>query len=546
MLVGASIAPPVTVQVTDGTGAVLPGAQVSLTLLTGTGGAVPGGVSLSGAAPALTDAAGNATFAGLSVNQPGSYALLATATVPGAAGVVTSAPFTVSAATAFATVTISDTSSVFTGGLLPVTVTTVPVGLATSVTYNGSPTQPTAIGAYNVVANVTAPGYAGSATAVKVIASTLAAGGPGGGAYPASGALSCGPGVFANGLRAAVDGGVNAGFGSIGYALTSGQLLCGDGNHPAKFGGGTTPNADLVCPAGQNMVGIEGGVAFPFGPAPVVGGFAPRCQLPTGGAILAAGAALPSAGSSPFVLDCPAGSAVTGVVGGQGAVVDSVALVCATVPGPPPTPTITSFSPAAQVSPGQMLTINGTNLPASSLTDVVFNQGGPDIPAQYMWGASPTRAVVRLPSTLTVGAPTTVRVKNPADTLSTAAVPLNITVTPGTPVLSGVWASCAGGAITSITPGTPFAISGQGIDTSNGVIVWTPIGVVGVPSITQNFLSSTGGPGGEVCSYPTTPSAPGSNIGAPALTPGNWLVTIRYNGIYGTSADSNGVLITVP
>jgi hypothetical protein len=46
--------------------------------------------------------------------------------------------------------------------------------------------------------------------------------------------------------------------------------------------------------------------------------------------------------------------------------------------------------------------------------------------------------------------------------------------------------------------------------------------------------------------YPTTPLTPGSNIGAPALTPGNWLVTIRYNGIYGTSADSNGIVITVP
>ena len=45
---------------------------------------------------------------------------------------------------------------------------------------------------------------------------------------------------------------------------------------------------------------------------------------------------------------------------------------------------------------------------------------------------------------------------------------------------------------------------------------------------------------------PTTPTAPGSNIGAPALTSGNWLVTIRHQGIFGTSADSNGIVITVP
>ncbi len=541
VLVGASIAPPVTVQVTDGTGAVLPGAQVSLTLLTGAGGAVPGGVSLSGAAPVLTDAAGNATFVGLSVNQPGSYALLATATVPGAVGVVTSAPFTVSPATALATVTITDTSSVFTGSPLPVTVTTGPVPLATSVTYDGSPTAPSAIGAYLVQATVTTPGYTGTASAVKLIASTPAGGGPGGGPI----VRSC-------------TGGFATGFGTnnfSSYGLLNAQLECETGGPTLRFvlDNSNAMNQASVCGPGQVMVGFHGLASLSDVTAgPFIKSLGARCQDRTG---LGAIATIPAVGiaGDPFgPFDCPAGQAVVGVVGGAGAVLDSVALVCGALPV---VPTITSVSPAAQVSPFQMLTINGTSLPASSLNDVVFNQGGPDVPAQFMWSSSPTRAIVRLPPTLAVGVPTTVRLKNPADTVSTAAVPLNIAVTPGTPVLSAVLNQCgpAGTAISTVVPAGPLAIAGEGIDTSGTSIVFTNTtsGVV----LTQSFLATTAGPTGTVCSYEVVlgpPAAPGgpptiTAVGAPAgLTSGTWNVQIRttISGI--PSALSNGIVITVP
>ncbi|MCC6988194.1 MAG: hypothetical protein IT181_04310, partial [Acidobacteria bacterium] len=536
---GATIAPPVSVRVYDNAGAPLPGVLVSVTLEN-----APLGAVLSGTTTAAADVNGIATFSGLSVNVAGTgLGLRASATSPGVVAAGSSAPFDVVQPTTPALVDITNYSAIVDGSPKAVTVTTTPAGLATAVTYTASPAPPSAVGAYLVQATVTEPAYIGAAAAVQTIASTFSVGGKGGGPFPLSGALGCQPGVFATGMRPST---------TPYYGLLGTQVLCGDGNHPPRVSG-PVPNAwgqtyseaDATCAPGEIVVGLHGQIAAPFG-FPVVATMGPRCQSPLGGAITdvpALGA--PSAGT-PYSLTCNPGEAMTGIVGGIGEVMDGVALVCAAVPGPPPTPTITSFSPAAQVSPFQMLTINGTNLPATSLNEVVFNQGGPDIPAQYMWSGSPTRAIVRLPSTLAIGALTTVRLKNPADTVSTAAVPLNITVTPGTPVLSGVWASCAGGPITSIIPGAPFAISGQGIDTSNTTIVWTRIGVVGAPALTQSFLSTTAGPGGEVCSYPTTPTAPGSNIGAPALTSGNWLVTIRHQGIFGTSADSNGIVITVP
>ena len=330
--VGAAITPPVSVRVTDNSGAVVPGVQVALTLLTSAGLPLPGGVTLTGATPVLADAGGIATFAALSVNQPGTYVLRATATAPGLVGAADSASFPVSTTTIPAQVFISNTSSVFNNGEQSVSVSTNPEALATTVTYNGSETPPTAIGAYNVVATVTAPGYAGSATAVKIIASTPAAGGSGGGAYPPTGALGCGPGVFANGVRAAVTGSPNEDFGDINYALTSGQLLCSNGVHPGQFGGTTTPNLDLTCDPGLVMVGIFGTTGGPT--YNVVTSVGARCQSTAGGDTTPTATA-PTSGVPSFAIDCPAGQAVTGVVGGQGAVVDSIALVCAPVPPPP-------------------------------------------------------------------------------------------------------------------------------------------------------------------------------------------------------------------
>ncbi len=312
---GVPITPTVSVRAYDDAEHALSGVEITLTLV------APGGALLSGNV-AVTDVGGIATFPDLTVSAAGAgYTLVATAT--GFDGSRVSESFNVaSGGPLTATVSFVGLGAIYDGSPKGVSATTAPFGLGTSVTYNGSPTAPSAIGAYAVLGTVTEPGYVGSASATHLIASTIQAGGFGGGPY---GPLYCGPGVFANGISAAVDGSPNEAFGYIGYALTSGRLVCSDGNHPVKFGGGTTPNADLSCPSGEVMVGIFGTTGGPgFNVVTSVGA---RCQLPSGGAINEVGP-LPGGGTPFGPIDCPAGQAVTGVVGGQGAVVDSIALVC--------------------------------------------------------------------------------------------------------------------------------------------------------------------------------------------------------------------------
>ena len=79
---------------------------------------------------------------------------------------------------------------------------------------------------------------------------------------------------------------------------------------------------------------------------PVVSSIGPRCQLPNGGTVTQVGA-LPGGGVPFGPFDCPLGRAVTGVVGGQGTVVDSIALVCGAVP------TIASVAPVAPWRPAR-------------------------------------------------------------------------------------------------------------------------------------------------------------------------------------------------
>lgn len=63
-----------------------------------------------------------------------------------------------------ATVSLSRLTQTVDGSPKPVQVTTVPAGLATTVTYNGSATVPSALGSYAVVATVDDSNYSGSAS----------------------------------------------------------------------------------------------------------------------------------------------------------------------------------------------------------------------------------------------------------------------------------------------------------------------------------------------------------------------------------------------
>ncbi len=461
----------------------------------------------------------------------GSYAVVATVTAPGYVGTASDTLVISGGAPIVASIAITSASAVFDGFAKPVSVVTAPVpGLSYAATYDGSPIVPSAIGAYLVSATITDPGYTPAATsAIHKIASTLAAGGNGGTPY----ARYCGAGVFANGF----------GVSPPNNSLWSAQLLCSDAAHPATFGNTdtppfNTPDTVLACPAGEIMVGaraIYGEVAG-FGTGDFMIAVAPRCQLPTGGAItepFAPAPGTPGGVSQNVVLDCPASQGVAGVLGGAGSIVDSLALVCS------PVVAIASVSPAGNVSGSQMLTINGVNLPATAnVNTVVFNQGGGDIATQYVWGANATRVITRLPG-LTSGLPTTVRLRNEAGTVSTAAFPIVITNGPGTPVLLSVLSGCgAGTPITSITANGAFAIDGEGIDTSGTTIVWT-LDQAPFTQFLQTGLASSAGPTGGVCSFPVT--------GAPAgLTPGNWRVEI-YTTVGGfPSALSNGIVVTVP
>jgi hypothetical protein len=461
-------------------------------------------------------AGGTASFA---TAAPVGWFVTATATDAGGNTTEFSGCTVVSATGTPVTVVLGNFSAVYDGSAKAVTVATAPVaGLSVDVTYAGSPTEPTAIGAYAVVATVTEPGYTGSASATLKIASTLAAGGGGGGPYE----RYCGPGVFANGFRAAVTGSPNEAFGGINYALTSGQLLCGDGNHPAKFGGGTTPNSDMTCPVGEVMVGMFGTTGGPG--YDVVTSIGPRCQLPTGGAVTQVGPA--PGGGTPFEIDCPAGQAVVAVVGGQGAVVDSIALVCSAIP--PPGPAITSVLPST-VAAFQYITLEGVSLPASGQNDVLFSQGGPEFASDYIWSAGSTRVIARVPTgVLAVGA-ATVRLKNPAGTITTNAVPITIDSVPGAPVLHAVYNSCSGGsATTTLNAGQQFMIEAAGTGSAGTEFSWTD----GVLTIPGSSSSTSGGPTGRVGTCATLPGG---------VTAGSWTLSIRsYTGAWST-----GTTITI-
>lgn len=75
--------------------------------------------------------------------------------------------FSVTAATA--TVTLGSLSATYDGSPKSATATTSPVGLSVAFTYDGSATAPTVPGTYAVVATITDPAYAGSATGTLTI-----------------------------------------------------------------------------------------------------------------------------------------------------------------------------------------------------------------------------------------------------------------------------------------------------------------------------------------------------------------------------------------
>ena len=96
----------------------------------------------------------------------GSYTVVGTISDPNYYGGATN---TLVIAPAAATVTLGNLSQIYDGTAKPVSVTTTPVNLAVSVTYNGSASVPINAGSYNVIAVVTDANYRGTNTATGQI-----------------------------------------------------------------------------------------------------------------------------------------------------------------------------------------------------------------------------------------------------------------------------------------------------------------------------------------------------------------------------------------
>ncbi len=95
--------------------------------------------------------------------QTGSYAVEASVTEPGFVGSA-SAAFMIEPAAA--DLLFDQLIQLFTGDPLAPVITTVPVGLNVTVTYNGSAAAPVAVGDYAVVVQIDEPNYTGSETVV--------------------------------------------------------------------------------------------------------------------------------------------------------------------------------------------------------------------------------------------------------------------------------------------------------------------------------------------------------------------------------------------
>jgi Right handed beta helix region len=207
---------------------------------------------------------------------------------------------------------------------------------------------------------------------------------------------------------------------------------------------------------------------------------------------------------------------------------------CVQVVAPPPGGVITSMTPSDQVAAGfgQLVFIRGTGMLGTGANDVLFSNGGPEFPAQYTWSAGPNLVVARLPTGVLAPGAASVRVRNAAQTESTAAYAFTLSNTPGAPVVNTVQSGCGtGAAINATTVGATISFHSEGVDTSGTTITWTGPG----GTFNHGPTSTGGGISGSVMVCATVP----------VMAPGAYTVSITTTVSGQTSAASNSFVISV-
>jgi hypothetical protein len=191
-------------------------------------------------------------------------------------------------------------------------------------------------------------------------------------------------------------------------------------------------------------------------------------------------------------------------------------------------PTLNAATPL-RIAPQQMVVLRGSDMPATAASGIVFNQNGTDLPAGYVFLASPTVVIARSPAALVPG-PATVRSAN--GTTATPALSIAIAATPGAPVLYALKASCDGPNLTSVTPNQEVFVLADGVDTSGTSFVWT----LGDRTVVTPAGFTTAGPG-SICTQTHAPAS---------IIPFSWTLQIKTTVAGVDSPLSNAIRTIVP